>query len=184
MNPDLDAKLYESSNFSLTSRAACKDTTGEGGRRASEQSEGPVPGTCDGGRSRDGDRPKGGHGPTRRERRKMAQAQRAAGTTGSAQLLTRTGDASVAGDSVSLDDQLAMFAANCERACSSLRDNLDQGSYRRKVTQLARQRLIDGYALYGDRICHAAPEEIEREAGEEIADWLVYMTIGGMGYEP
>jgi len=57
-----------------------------------ERHEAPVPGTCDGGRPRDGDRPKGSHGLTRRERRKKAQAQRAAGMTGAAQHENKIGD--------------------------------------------------------------------------------------------
>ncbi len=80
--------------------------------------------------------------------------------------------------SVSLVEQVRLFELRWERVLVALRNSLDYVAYRRYLHDLAYQRLLEGYELYGDKMYRWSEACRERNADEEVADAIVYLTSG------
>ena len=80
--------------------------------------------------------------------------------------------------SVPLDEQLRRFELRWEKVLVELRDSLDYVAYRGYLHGLARQRLLEGYEIYGDEMYRWSEACRERNADEEVADAIVYLTSG------
>ena len=73
---------------------------------------------------------------------------------------------------VSLDEQLAVWDRFADRAYEMALDSMAQNYAR--IMELARARLIDGYAEYGDAMFTASVEDLHEDALEEAADMTNY----------
>jgi hypothetical protein len=81
-------------------------------------------------------------------------------------------------EAVNLDDQLAHHALAIDAAVDELRALLRDDSYIAHITALSRDRLISGYALYGDAMFGWRAMERGRNVNEELADALNYLVSG------
>jgi len=84
---------------------------------------------------------------------------------------------------VSLGRQIAAFERHSELALDLLAGELADERFRREVLRLASERLIEGYEAYGDAACFWEPATLRRNMLEEVADYVVYACIGGIGRE-
>jgi len=76
---------------------------------------------------------------------------------------------------VTLAEQLAFFDRKAERAW--VRSQRDSKTHRERRTALARERMIRGFAQYGDLSWHKTYAELEQDESDEDADKLVYRVI-------
>jgi len=79
-------------------------------------------------------------------------------------------------DTVPLMTQLALFEQRWIRVISKLEGDLRQLAYLNHLHDLARQRIIDGHALYGDEMYHWGDPCRRANMDEKLADYVVYGT--------
>ena len=77
---------------------------------------------------------------------------------------------------LSLAEQKRRFEEGFDAALAALLTDLNSGSYRTYIRQVARERLVDGYQLYGDSMYRWPPTVRQANVDEEVADALVYLT--------
>jgi hypothetical protein len=85
-------------------------------------------------------------------------------------LMTRVTEAPRPEDMVTLEEQLEQFEHHAMDIIEALAASLTDPVIVADIISLARERLIDGHAAYGDRMFHKHDDELTLETFEELAD--------------